>query len=96
MAGLAQQEAGAQLIGMWVTPAERGRGIGALLVRAALDVAADQDAPSVGLWVTEGNDAARAMYQRLGFEFTGEWGPLPHDAATGEHRMKISLGRSRP
>jgi hypothetical protein len=23
-----------------------------------------------------------------------EWAPLPHDAATGEHRMEIVLGRA--
>jgi hypothetical protein len=48
----------------------------------------------MGLWVTDG-DPARTMCQRLGFEFTGEWAPLPHDAATGEHRMRIELGRGR-
>jgi ribosomal protein S18 acetylase RimI-like enzyme len=56
-------------------------------------VATSQGAPNIGLWVTDGNDTARIMYQRLGFKFTGEWAPLPHDAATGEHRMRIVLGR---
>jgi ribosomal protein S18 acetylase RimI-like enzyme len=60
-----------------------------MLTRAIVDLAAGQGAPVVGLWVTDDNDTARAMYQRLGFEFTGEWAPLPHDAATGEHRMRI-------
>jgi len=54
-----------------------------------------QGATSVGLWVTDGNDTARTMYQRVGFEFTGEWAPLPHDAATGEHRMRIVLRPGR-
>lgn len=95
MAGLAQQDAGPQLIGMWVAPTARGQGIGARLTRAVIDLAASQGAPSVGLWVTEGNDPARAMYRRLGFEFTGEWAALPHDAAAGEHRMRILLGQGQ-
>jgi hypothetical protein len=54
-----------------------------------------QGAPTVGLWVTHGSDTARTMYQRLGFEFLGEWAPLPHDAATGEDRMRIELRPGR-
>jgi ribosomal protein S18 acetylase RimI-like enzyme len=95
MAGLLQQDAEPHVISMWVAPRERGQGIGARLTRAVVDLASNQGAPSVGLWVTDGNDPARAMYQRLGFEFTGEWAPLPHDAATGEHRMRIMLGPAR-
>jgi ribosomal protein S18 acetylase RimI-like enzyme len=66
-----------------------------MLTRAIVDLAAGQGAPVVGLWVTDDNDTARAMYQRLGFEFTGEWAPLPHEVATGEHRMRIVLGPGR-
>ena len=92
VAGLLQEDAGPELIGMWVAPDERGHGIGTRLTRAIVDLATNEGAPSVGLWVTDGNDAARAMYQRLGFEFTGEWAPMPHDDASGEHRMRIVLG----
>jgi len=63
------------------------------LTLAGLDCARSKGNSSVGLWVTEGNDAARTLYQRLGFEFTGDWAPLPHDVATGEHRMTVVLGR---
>jgi ribosomal protein S18 acetylase RimI-like enzyme len=94
MAGLLQQNPGPELIGMWVARHERGQGVGAMLTRAVVDLATSQGAPSVGLWVTDGNDTARAMYQRLGFEFTSEWA-LPHDAATGEHQMRIVLGPGR-
>jgi len=95
MAGLLQQNPGPELIGMWVAPHERGQGIGAMLTRAVVDLATSQGATAVGLWVTVSNDTARTMYQRLGFEFTGEWAPLPHDAATGEHQMRIVLGPDR-
>ena len=95
MAGLLQKDAEPHLISMWVAPHERGQGIGPLLTRAVVDLASSQGAPSVGLWATDGNDTARTMYQRLGFEFTGEWAPLPHDAASGEHLMRIVLGPGR-
>ena len=80
-----------QLISMWVAPAERGRGIGAGLARAVMDWARSEGASSMTLWVADGNLAARRMYERLGFEATGEWAPMPHDAATGEIRMRARL-----
>lgn len=95
LAGLLQQNPGPELIGMWVAPHERGHGIGARLTRAVVDLATSQSAAAVGLWVTDDNDTARTMYQRLGFEFTGEWAPLPHNAATGEHQLRIVLRSGR-
>ncbi len=95
LAGLLEPEhADPELIGMWVAPAERGRGTGGRLTRAVLDDARVRGATSVGLWVTEGNDSARTLYQRLGFVYTGEWAALPHDAAAGEHRMTCLLSES--
>jgi len=95
VAGLLVPEQGdPELIGMWVAPTERGRGTGERIALAVLDCARSRGATSVGLWVTEGNDAARTLYQRLGFVFTGEWAPLPHDAAAGEHRMTYLLSEA--
>jgi ribosomal protein S18 acetylase RimI-like enzyme len=94
VAGLLEQhESEPEVISMWVVPAERGHGTGARLTLAAVHQAESHGARSVGLWVTDGNTAACRMYQRLGFQFTGEWAPLPHDAAAGERRMRIELGQ---
>jgi RimJ/RimL family protein N-acetyltransferase len=94
VAGLHQSgENEPEVIGMWVVPAERGHGIGAQLTLAAVRQAEHQGARSVKLWVTDGNDTARRMYQRLGFHFTGESAQLPHDSATGERKMSMSLGQ---
>ena len=94
VAGLHQPgESEPQVIGMWVVPAERGHGIGAQLTLAAVQQAEHQGARSVELWVTDGNDTARRMYQRLGFHLTGESAQLPHDSATGERKMRMSLGQ---
>ena len=86
-----------ELIAMWVAPSARGRGVGTLLTRAVLDWAIAADAPALNLWVADGNDAARALYQQFDFVLTGEWAPMPHDAATGEQRMRrlLSPGQER-
>lgn len=46
----------------------RGRGIGEALTRAALDRAAAEGAPSVGLTSNPARQAANRLYQRMGFE----------------------------
>lgn len=49
----------------------RGRGIGRLLVRTALDRAAARDAEDCFLEVRASNLAARALYESCGFEVIG-------------------------
>jgi ribosomal protein S18 acetylase RimI-like enzyme len=60
-----------QLVGMWVAPRYRGRGVADGLVVAVCDLARDAGASAVTLWVTEVNDRARAFYRRIGFAATG-------------------------
>jgi ribosomal protein S18 acetylase RimI-like enzyme len=62
---------GWQLVGMWVSPDCRGKGIADQLVDAVCELARQSGAPSVTLWVTEVNDGARAFYRRMGFMPTG-------------------------
>ena len=56
------------LVSMWVAPEARGQGGGDRLVEA---VVADADGAELHLWVTDGNDRARRLYERHGFELTG-------------------------
>jgi ribosomal protein S18 acetylase RimI-like enzyme len=56
----------AQVWGMYVTPAARRLGTGAALVQAAIDHARTRVA-IVSLVVSMENDAARALYRRMGF-----------------------------
>jgi ribosomal protein S18 acetylase RimI-like enzyme len=51
---------------------ERGKGVGGMLVRAALDWGASQGAEVVTLEVVRENEAALRLYDRLGFQATGE------------------------
>jgi ribosomal protein S18 acetylase RimI-like enzyme len=51
-----------------VEPGHARRGLGRALVQAAVEALAD--APTIWLTVSAGNSAARALYQKLGFERT--------------------------
>jgi RimJ/RimL family protein N-acetyltransferase len=62
----------AALVGMYVQPSQRGRGLGRRLVQAVLAEAARQPALRlVQLTVTDGNHAALALYQGCGFQVFG-------------------------
>ncbi|MER7070922.1 GNAT family N-acetyltransferase [Terrabacter sp. NPDC000476] len=61
--------------GMWVAPASRGQGLAARILGQLLE-RADRDRRPVVLHVTQGNDDARRLYVRHGFEATGEVQPL--------------------
>ena len=54
------------LVGMYVRAEQRGQGVGAALIQAILDRAPD-GVEQILLKVVAGNDAARALYARLGF-----------------------------
>lgn len=58
----------AHLFGMYVTPAARRDGVGRRLVQAVIDAARARPGLRVlQLTVTEGNDAARLLYERCSF-----------------------------
>jgi ribosomal protein S18 acetylase RimI-like enzyme len=56
-----------------VRPAFRRLGVGVTLMRAAANWAADQGAERLTVVVTERNDAARALYARLGMQVVGQY-----------------------
>lgn len=68
----------AQLWGMWVSPAMRGRGVGARLVAAVRHWAVEREARFVRLGVMADSPAIE-LYARLGFVDTGERRPLRRD-----------------
>jgi ribosomal protein S18 acetylase RimI-like enzyme len=70
------EPATAQVNDMWVDPEQRGRGLGAALLDAALRVARLRGATRAGLGVAENNDHAIRLYERAGFAFDGEPVPL--------------------
>lgn len=62
-----------------VAVGHQGRGIGRLLVRAAIDRARAEARPALVLCVVGSNGGARALYEHLGFIRTPDrdWDPLP-------------------
>jgi GNAT superfamily N-acetyltransferase len=84
-------EGHAELVGMWVHPGWRRRGIGGLLVGAVIDWATAAPFRAIDLWVTVGNDAAEALYARLGFVRTGATQPVREDDPT-----LLELAMTRP
>ncbi|MFC6285675.1 GNAT family N-acetyltransferase [Nocardioides sp. GCM10027113] len=65
----------AMIWGMWTAPEARGRGH-AQRILAELVAWCRERGLDVLLHVTDGNDAARRLYRRHGFEPVGEWSPL--------------------
>jgi GNAT superfamily N-acetyltransferase len=64
------------LIAMWVEEDFRGSGVADALVADVLEWARAKGFRQVELGVTEGNEAARKLYLRHGFEPTGRSEPL--------------------
>lgn len=74
------------LYSLWLKPAARGRGLGHALVSAAVEWARGENARVVTLRVDAANDAARSVYERLGFGVAGA------TSSAGELTMSLSVG----
>jgi ribosomal protein S18 acetylase RimI-like enzyme len=91
LAGVIREDDGrAHLVSVWVAPEARGRGVGELLVRAAVDRAAELGADRAWLWVAEDNTAAQRLYRRLNFRPTGRVQPIRE----GEPRRELEMARA--
>ena len=55
---------------VFVDPAARGGGIATALIEAAADWLSDRGMPRVILWTAARNEAARRLFERLGFRHT--------------------------
>jgi GNAT superfamily N-acetyltransferase len=75
------------LIGMFVDPSQRGRGVGAALVERVMEWVRGLGAERVFLWATSTNRPAIALYERCGFAPTGERRPLDHTPSLSELLM---------
>jgi GNAT superfamily N-acetyltransferase len=80
---------------VWTRPDARGNGHAEACVAAVIEWAAGTDASEIRLWATDGNDTARRLYERLGFDRTGAVQPLPSDPAKNESEWSLPLGQPR-
>jgi GNAT superfamily N-acetyltransferase len=79
------------LVGMWVDPRHRRRGVAQALVERAVRWAKQRQAREVILWVADHNLPARLLYERVGFQPTGERQPLPSNPALSESMLRLPL-----
>ena len=77
----------AHIGGMWVRPDCRRNGIGKSLLTEAIRWAEGKGASSIDLWVTEGNQPAVSLYERVGFSVTGEQDALRPGSLLRRNRM---------
>ena len=82
------------LVGMFVAPTARGRGVGVALVVGVIAWARERRAIGLCLWVTATNSPAIAMYNKCGFRRTGETKLLAHahSPSIAEFRMVRDVG----
>jgi ribosomal protein S18 acetylase RimI-like enzyme len=78
-----------------VAPAAQGRGVGAALVAACLDRAAEQGYTAVAICTRDTNEVAQRMYARFGFtrEPKRDWSPRPDIDLVA---MRLDLPRDQP
>jgi RimJ/RimL family protein N-acetyltransferase len=66
-----------QLVGMWVDPRHRRRGVAQALISQAVRWSRERQARELIAWVAEPNTAARRLDARVGFRPAGGRQPLP-------------------
>ena len=81
----------AHLVGVYVTPDWRRRGVGEAVSRAVVAWAGERGASAVLLSVSDWNDGARRVYESIGFVPTGEQQPLPSHPEVSESEMRLEL-----
>jgi RimJ/RimL family protein N-acetyltransferase len=88
----------AWVVGMYVAPEVAGQGVGAKLLQALLACSRGEGLESLVLTVTEGNEAARRLYERCGFRSFGiepralKVGPIYY----AKNHMVLDLAASSP
>jgi ribosomal protein S18 acetylase RimI-like enzyme len=89
--GLSQDAGGWHVISMWVSHPARGTGIARRLLEEVARHASAHGVASLTLWVTDGNDRARAFYRRAGFRSTGRRQLVPENPRQWEEEMTRGL-----
>lgn len=82
----------AHLFGMFVRPEARGEGVGASLSEAVIEWARAEGFERIVLRVSDGNETARNMYERLSFEdVDGDASPLREGSTVATRGMTLLL-----
>lgn len=86
-----QPQTVAWLIGVYVEPAWRRRGIARALSAQVVGWARERGVAEVHLHVADWNEAARRTYEELGFTASGAITTLAHDPSVTEAEMRLRL-----
>ena len=81
----------AWLIGVYVDPRWRGRGLARTLSAEVIGWARERGVSKVLLHVADWNGPARRVYESLGFTLTGARTTLAHDSTVAEVEMDLRL-----
>ena len=86
------RDGAAALVGMWVAPLARGRGLACALIEEVIAWAREEGFPHLFLDVADENTAAIKLYERMGFAPTGvkNHKPPPRDHIS-EHERALEL-----
>lgn len=76
---------------LWIAPGFRRSRAASMLLRTVLNGLRESGVHTVWLYILNGNEGARHLYEAFGFQGTDEWQPLPDHPAGSEHRMKLRL-----
>ena len=80
---------GKEVVAMWVDPGHRRAGVASALLEQLAQRARREGSRFIALWVADGNETARRVYERAGFSATGQREPMRDDHT--EFRMRRSL-----
>jgi ribosomal protein S18 acetylase RimI-like enzyme len=81
----------ANVFSVWTRPDARGNGHAEAAVTAVVEWARGRGETEIRLWVTDTNDTARRLYERLGFAGNGTVQPLPSDPRLTESEYALPL-----
>jgi GNAT superfamily N-acetyltransferase len=79
------------VFGVWTRPDARGNGYADACVRSVVEWARRRGTAEVHLWVTDTNEPAKRVYERLGFAPTGRTQPHPGDDSLTEAQYALPL-----
>jgi RimJ/RimL family protein N-acetyltransferase len=74
---------------MWVSPGFRRRGVATDLIKTVLRHLLNRGFVTIWLWVLEGNEPARRLYEKCGFTSTGLTQRPPRGLSRSEELMRL-------
>src|SRR5260370_19901525 len=78
---------------LWVSPEFRRSGAASVLIKIVLKRLIKSGVTTVWLWILEGNEPARRLYEGLGFVSANKKQPLPDNPSRYEELMRLEIRR---